>query len=81
MIVKHQHTNTDDVLTIKFYNESIHSSFQTNEAKLDLLSVNLIYYALVMHLDAPIKTDTTNVRVTFSSVKTSLQCCGTYRYK
>jgi len=34
------------ILIIKFYNRSIHTNFQTNEAKRDLLSVNLVYIAL-----------------------------------
>jgi len=38
---KNPHKNTDNVLTIKFYNRFIHSNFLINEAKHDKLSVNL----------------------------------------
>jgi len=46
IIVKNQHTNTDNFLTIKLHNRLIHSKF-TNGATYDLLSINLLYYKLV----------------------------------
>jgi len=39
--------NRDNVLTIMFHNRSIHSKLYTNEATRDLLTINLVCYALV----------------------------------
>jgi len=46
-VVKNPHTNTNNVLTIKFHNRSIHCNLETNGDKRILLSVNLVSYALV----------------------------------
>jgi len=40
--------NTDKILTVKFYNKSNHFNFQANGIKLEFLSINLVYYALVI---------------------------------
>jgi len=46
-IVKNQHINTNNILTIRIHNKSIHSNFKTNESTRVLLNVNLLCYALV----------------------------------
>jgi len=45
--MKNPHTNTENVLTIKFHNNTIYFNFITNEVKGDLISVYLLYYTFI----------------------------------
>jgi len=47
IILKNRHTNTNNLFTVKFYNKLIYSNIKANDAKQELLGVNLMYSALM----------------------------------